>query len=514
MLMNDTATRTDRTGGTDSTYDQDVTLSELLQVLWRYRLVLVAVPAAAGILILLISWTRTPLFQASSRLLVSPSKIGDDVSQPVSLSTYQALISNQSLILEVMKSLRLTEPPHGLTASEALRRNVTVEAVRDADILLITTRLRDPGLAAQFANRLAERSVQAAKEIAQDDVIAARDTIKVQLDESRGRLEATERQLITFRKQAHLEALSADVDALIAERAKTLPLLVAIEAERARVRQTSEELARQEPVRNARRSLAPSIVAGSSAGVQPAFAAVPRVATRFPRDRAAAEREPAGREAAGVPRDSTGTARDSAGMPREPGIAREREGIQREPAGSPREPASAPRVSPGAAADSAVESAERDAPPLAIRDELLDPFVNPVYEILNQQLAASRTKLSELESQRAEIIRATDLSTSGAKKLNDLYTGEAELERLRMEADVARRAYLDVSTRYEQARLQVAARSPQLQIIDVAVPAQTPVTPRTLRDTALALVVTLVLTCAAILVYAAVSEKIAVSRVR
>ena len=153
----------------------------------------------------------------------------------------------------------------------------------------------------------------------------------------------------------------------------------------------------------------------------------------------------------------------------------------------------------------------RDSP-LRIRDEVLDPYVNPVYEVLSEQLAASRTRLSELETQRVEILRATDLSKAGGKKLNDLYASQAQLERLKQEADVARKMYLDVSTRYQQARLQATGRSPQIQIIDVAVAPQTPVAPRILRDTALAALAAFVLAGTALLLYAAVAGRLAASR--
>jgi hypothetical protein len=51
-------------------------------------------------------------------------------------------------------------------------------------------------------------------------------------------------------------------------------------------------------------------------------------------------------------------------------------------------------------------------------------------------------------------------------KLSLLYQKEMMLSRLQTEYDIAKAVYIDVSTRYEQARLQVAGRSAQLQLID------------------------------------------------
>ncbi len=237
-----------------------------------------------------------------------------------------------------MDELGLTKPPHSLSVSEVMQRNVTVQVIPDTFIIQITARLTDPALAAGLANRMAERAVEASRRASQDDIVTARDTIKLQLDESRARLEEAEKKIETYRKEAHLEALQKEVDAMLEQRSRLLALTVVIEAERARVKQTTEELARQKPVRDYQRSLAP-------------------------------------------------------------------------------------------AANSEV----------TLRENLTDPYANPVYEVLEQRLTAARTSLAGLEREHAEISRATSLSAAGAKKLNELYVRKAEIERLQSELELARK---------------------------------------------------------------------------
>ena len=392
-----------------SAYGQAVSLSELVLVLWRYWLLVLGVAVAAAIVVFLVSSSRAPVYEASSRLLVSPPKTGDQNRSSTSLGTYQTLISNQSLILEVLRELGLTEPPYALTTGEALQRSVSVAAV-GTDTIMITARISNAALAAQLANRLAERSVRVGKQVVEEDV----DAIKRQVDDSHERLEAAEGRLLAYRKRAQLEAISAEVFVLVDERAKLLPLLVEIEAERARIRQTEAELARHQSVR---------------------------------------------------------TEDSPAGVPVTPG-------------------------STGAEPRPAQSSLEKQRPEAALTG----------YEALTQQLADSRTRLSELESQRAEILRATDLTKHGAKKLNELYTSEAELKRLETEANFATEVYLSVAKQYEDARIQLAGLGPQLQVLDLAVPPSRPVSPRPLRDTAVAALVAAVLASAAVLLYGVMSE--------
>jgi polysaccharide biosynthesis transport protein len=123
--------------------------------------------------------------------------------------------------------------------------------------------------------------------------------------------------------------------------------------------------------------------------------------------------------------------------------------------------------------------------PLQLRSESL----NQVYENLDQVIATSRTKLAGLEKQKTELIDVRKLDADQQVKLSLLYQREMELARLQTEYDLAKTVYVDVSTRYEQARLQVAGRSAELKVMDPALPPDRPVSPRVLRQTAVALVV-------------------------
>ena len=77
-------------------------------------------------------------------------------------------------------------------------------------------------------------------------------------------------------------------------------------------------------------------------------------------------------------------------------------------------------------------------------------------------------------------------------QLTQLYGKETELARLETEFDLTKKVYTDVATRYEQARLQVVSRTAQLQLLDSALPPDRPVSPRPVRDAAIAVTVGLI----------------------
>lgn len=136
---------------------------------------------------------------------------------------------------------------------------------------------------------------------------------------------------------------------------------------------------------------------------------------------------------------------------------------------------------------------------LRIRSNLLDPFVNPVYEALSRDVSEYRAQLAGLEQERKALVGRLQLDSPTADKLSLLYRTEAELEVLARNRDIAREAYLNAAKKYEDARLQSTIRSPRLQILDAALPPDAPVAPRSLRNTAAASLIALTLTAIAVL---------------
>lgn len=99
---------------------------------------------------------------------------------------------------------------------------------------------------------------------------------------------------------------------------------------------------------------------------------------------------------------------------------------------------------------------------------------NRVYQSIEEQLAFDRTRLAALESRQAELIGARKLDAQRQSKLTDLYRKETELARLTAEYEVAEKSYKEIAARYDVARVQVAGRSGQMQVVDRAIEPNTP----------------------------------------
>ncbi|MBA2301488.1 MAG: hypothetical protein H0W08_02500 [Acidobacteria bacterium] len=155
------------------------------------------------------------------------------------------------------------------------------------------------------------------------------------------------------------------------------------------------------------------------------------------------------------------------------------------------------------------DKAENKSEALRIRGELLDPYVNPVYEALSRDVGEYRAQLAGLEQERKALVGRLQLDSPTADKLTRLYAAEAQLEVLGRNREIARAAYLTAAKQYEDARLQSTIRSPRLQILDAALAADAPVAPRAARNTLAATLLALSLAAAAVIAFDAARERTA-----
>jgi uncharacterized protein involved in exopolysaccharide biosynthesis len=122
-----------------------------------------------------------------------------------------------------------------------------------------------------------------------------------------------------------------------------------------------------------------------------------------------------------------------------------------------------------------------------------------VYEVLARDVAQSRAKLAGLERRRQQLVGELRMASPSSTKLETLYRAETQLAHLTGEYEVARNAYMNAASKYEDARLQITVRSPRLQILDSALPPDRPVLPNIRRNVAAALMLAFTLTVIAVL---------------
>lgn len=151
--------------------------------------------------------------------------------------------------------------------------------------------------------------------------------------------------------------------------------------------------------------------------------------------------------------------------------------------------------------EAARQRGEKDLLGLELRTE----SPNQVFESLDQEVATARSNVAALERQRAQLAGGSRPDSRKPDRLTALYQQENELDRLKLDYELARNAYGEAAAKFENATLQVASRSAELQVVDSAVPPDRPFSPRPISDTLMWLVAGLVISSAIFLIVAATS---------
>jgi uncharacterized protein involved in exopolysaccharide biosynthesis len=118
------------------------------------------------------------------------------------------------------------------------------------------------------------------------------------------------------------------------------------------------------------------------------------------------------------------------------------------------------------------------------RLDLTNPFVNPVYQTLDFQIAMSRTRIASLEKERDELINVKKVGGAELGQLSELYRRQIEQARLQANLELARKVHGDLALRYAQSRTTALGNVAQLQIVDLAQPPERPVSRKRLQNMA------------------------------
>ena len=427
--------------------------------IWARRLIILAVAAVTATGGLILASFQPSVYEASVTLMVADSKMreGGQATMPAS---YSPLLANRAMAQRIIQEFGLGTR-YRISLQGFLDR-VRVEEVRNAPLVTVRVRLGEPELAAKVANRFAELAVELNRTLNQKDTTVARDLIKRQLDEAATRLEAARAAMLTFRREAQVELSKADITAVLEQRQERAGWMMSLATEKARLEQLERDLARQPVTLTGTRSAQADADLVAAINDAARDEATPRATPRPPDTLA----QPEGALPPGTTSDAGIDVRrrqdaDRRQADRDDAQARRKDEERRRRADDERRVDEVPALPAG------------------------DGRSNPVRLLLEYQIATARSRVAALEQRRKELTDVQRFDAARMQTLDRLYQGEEELRRRDLDVRVAEKVYADLSERYEQARLQVAARSAELQVVD---PAVAPTQPVSWHNTSVALV--------------------------
>lgn len=148
---------------------EELDLKELLQLFWEKRMQIILITAIFLTLGVIYSLGFVvPKYQSSTKLLLATNSASNSSSETITttdvtlnsklVSTYSELVKSNKVIRRVISDLGIKED------EQSIRKNVTVSAVSDTEVIEIKVKNEDPVLASKIANEIAKVFIEIVKE--------------------------------------------------------------------------------------------------------------------------------------------------------------------------------------------------------------------------------------------------------------------------------------------------------------------------------------------------------------
>lgn len=175
-----------------------VDIKEYFYLFWSWAWLIALAGLLAGGAAYFVSKRATPIYEASTRLLISaPSSINGAVD-PTALvtaqtmtSTYSQMLMDRPVLQGVIDGLKLQTTP------DDLEKNISVDVVTNTQLLTITVKDPQPAQAANIANVMASVFSDRIRELQSERYAASRDGLQKQVSDMEQQIADTNNQIAT-----------------------------------------------------------------------------------------------------------------------------------------------------------------------------------------------------------------------------------------------------------------------------------------------------------------------------
>jgi uncharacterized protein involved in exopolysaccharide biosynthesis len=198
-----------------------------------------------------------PVYEASTILMISKPKyqvelepkIQTQFTPEISLATYESLIKDREIEEEVIKKLNLDQPPYELSP-DSLQGMITIESLKDTNLIKMNLQTGDPKLAKDIANVWAELFVEKNKNLYLQESKEAQGFIEKQLIISNQNLSKIEEEIREFNETNHIVAMDKEItvklDKIMGNESRLADIKISAESEKAKIEEIRNQMASQE----------------------------------------------------------------------------------------------------------------------------------------------------------------------------------------------------------------------------------------------------------------------------
>ncbi len=199
--------------------EEEIDLREYVNVLIKRKGVIILIFLIAVITAALVSYFYLkPVYEASTILMISKPKyqvelepkIQTQIVPEISLATYESLIKDREIEEEVIKKLNLEQPPYELTPDN-LQGMITIEALKNTNLIKMNLQASNPELAKDVVNTWAVLFVEKNKELNLKESRESQVFIEDQLKISKQNLYKIEEDIREFNETNRIEILENEI---------------------------------------------------------------------------------------------------------------------------------------------------------------------------------------------------------------------------------------------------------------------------------------------------------------
>lgn len=238
--------------------EEEIDLREYINVLLKRKGVIILIFLIAVITAALVSYFYLkPVYEASTILMISKPKyqvelepkIQTQFTPEVSLATYESLIKDREIEKEVIKKLNLDQPPYELTP-DSLQGMITIESLKNTNLIKMNLQAGDPKLAKDIANLWAALFVEKNKDLNLQESKEAQRFIEEQLKISDQNLSKIEEEIREFNETNNIDAMDKEItvklDKIMENESRLADVKIGAESEKAKIEEIRNQMISQE----------------------------------------------------------------------------------------------------------------------------------------------------------------------------------------------------------------------------------------------------------------------------
>jgi tyrosine-protein kinase Etk/Wzc len=226
---------------------------ELIDLLWRRRLLIAACLLGVVLPIVLANFTMPPVYEAQTTIIFEQSREplpSFDISEAFSRKSYIVNqieeIKSRSLAEEVV---RLLDPEYSLLLlrgrdrslsqerkdyrlTQIIKKSITAEPIRDSDVILVKVQGPTPEAASNIANLVAEVIKERSASVKREQASSTRKFIEAQLPSVEATLNTAEEAIKNFKSQNQVVSLSDEGKEILSRATEADKQMIAASTER------------------------------------------------------------------------------------------------------------------------------------------------------------------------------------------------------------------------------------------------------------------------------------------